>query len=93
MPTPHRRSPVLPAKVQLVVTDLMGVQRVLVLLTGRNHAFTHFEAQETGAGRWRLSLDTVGDQQELELLEARLLRVPAVLTVDVVAAAGLAAAG
>jgi hypothetical protein len=93
MPSPHRHTPALPAKVSLTLTDLTGVQRVLVLLTGRRHPFTHFEAQETGGGRWRLSLDTSGDRAELELLEARLLRSPAVLTVDVRCAAELAVAG
>jgi hypothetical protein len=93
MPTLLPGTAVRAAKVQLALTDLVAVQRVLVLLTGRNHAVTHFEAEEAGAGRWRLTLDTLGDLDDLELLEARLLRLPAVLSVDVVWPGSLTAAG
>jgi hypothetical protein len=93
MPRHHPRTADLVAEVQLVVTDQVGVQRVLMLLTGRRHAVTRFEARQTGADRWQLSLDTADDQQELQLLEARLLRLPTVLTVEVLRPAGLAAAG
>jgi hypothetical protein len=92
MPSPHPRA-VVSARIQLAVTDLVSVQRVLVVLTGRNHSFTHFEAEEAGGGQWRLSLDTVGDRDALELLEARLLRLPSVLTVEVTWTGSLTAAG
>jgi hypothetical protein len=67
----------------VALTDLVGIQRVLVMVTGRHHSFTHFEAEEAGGGQWRLNLDTIGDRDTLELLEARLLRLPPVLSVEV----------
>jgi hypothetical protein len=91
MPNPHL-STVVSARIQLALTDLVSVQRVLVMLTGRNHCFTHFEAEEAGGGQWRLSLDTVGDRHALELLEARLLRLPPVLAVEVTWTGSLTAA-
>lgn len=69
-------------KFYVTVSDLMCVQRVLVLLTGRAHAITRFEAEEAGAGRWRLVLHCTADDLEADLLEARLHRLPSVLAVD-----------
>jgi hypothetical protein len=86
-------SPATPAKLHVTVTDLPAVQRVLTLLTGRAYALTRFEAEEAGAGHWRLAIDTVVDADGAELLEARLLRVPSVLAVDVHRSAALAAVG
>jgi hypothetical protein len=82
-----------PVKVHVTVPDLPTVQRVLVLLTGRRYPLTRFEAEEAGAGRWRVSLDTVVDADEAGLLEARLLRLPSVLAVDVRRSAVLSAVG
>jgi len=81
------------AKLHVTVTDLPGVQRVLTLLTGRAYVLTRFEAEEAGAGRWRVGIDTVLDADGAELLEARLLRLPDVLAVDLRRGAVLAAVG
>lgn len=70
------------AKLSVTVTDLSGVQRVLTLLTGRNYALTYFQAEEAAAGRWRTTLDVILGSDQLELLEARLHRVPSVLDVE-----------
>jgi hypothetical protein len=80
-------------KVHVTVTDLVGVQRVLTLLTGRRHAVTRLAAEEAGAGRWRLCVDTVADPDELDLLEARLHRLPSVLDVACRRGGPLAVAG
>ena len=56
-------------------------------------SLTHFEAEAAGAGRWRLSIGTMADTDGAELLEARLLRLPSVLTVDLDRSAALAVAG
>jgi hypothetical protein len=80
-------------KLHITVQDLACVQRVLTLLTGRVYPLTRFEAEEAGAGRWRLTIDTVADADGAELLEARLLRLPSVLTVDLDRSAALAVAG
>ena len=69
------------AKVSVVVSDVAGVQRILALLTGRSYDITRFEAEEAGSGRWRLSIDCVVDGHGADLLEARLNRLPSVLTV------------
>ena len=82
-----------PVKLYVTVTDLPGVQRVLTLLSGRSYVLTRFEAEESGAGRWRLTIDTVLDADGVELLEARLLRVVSVLTVEARRGAALAAVG
>jgi len=82
-----------PVKLHVTVEDLPCVQRVLTLLTGRSYPVTRFEAEEAGAGRWRLSIDTVADVDGAELLEARLLRLPSVLTVDLRRSRTLAAVG
>jgi hypothetical protein len=71
------------AKARVTVTDLFGVQRVLTMLTGRNYAVTHFDAEEMGAGRWRITLDLRADADQVDLLEARMHRLPSVLVVDV----------
>jgi len=71
------------ARIRATVTDMVGVQRVLTLLTGRNYSLTRFEAEEAGAGQWRLSIETMAAPGEVELLEARLQRVPSTLVVHV----------
>ena len=81
------------AKLAVLVCDVAGVQRILVLLTGRNYSITRFEAEEAGSGRWRLSVDCVVDAQGADLLEARLHRLPSVLSVRLRAAEHLAATG
>jgi hypothetical protein len=62
---------------------MVGVQRVLTLLTGRNYSLTRFEAEEAGGGRWRLRIESNAEPEHVELLEARLQRVPSTLGVDV----------
>ena len=81
------------AKVSVVVSDVTGVQRILVLLTGRNYQITRFEAEEAGSGRWRLSVDCVVDAEGADLLEARLHRLPSVLAVRLRPSEPLAATG
>ena len=81
------------AKVRVVVTDAVGLQRVLTLLLGRNHAFTRLEAEEAGGGRWTISLDLALTLPRIELLTARLHRLPSVLTVDVTSAGAPAPTG
>jgi hypothetical protein len=81
------------AKLYVTVADVVGLQRVLTLLNGRNHAFTRFEAEEAGGGRWALRLDLVGTPAQLDLVAARLDRVPSVLDVEVRPGASLSAAG
>jgi acetolactate synthase regulatory subunit len=80
-------------KFYVTVSDLMCVQRVLVLLTGRAYAITRFEAEEAGAGRWRLVLNCTAHDREADLLEARLHRLPSVLEVDRRRGLSLAATG
>jgi hypothetical protein len=82
-----------PVKVHVTVPDLAGVQRVLTLLTGRRYPLTRFEAEEAGAGCWRVSIDTVVGADDAELLEARLNRLPSVLAVDLRRSAVLSAVG
>ena len=82
-----------PAKFHVTVADLPTVQRVLTMLTGRSYVLTRFDAEEAGAGRWRLSIDTVLDADGASLLESRLHRLPSVLSVDVRRSAALAIAG
>ncbi|WP_222195845.1 hypothetical protein [Modestobacter italicus] len=79
------------AKVRVVVTDALGLQRVLTLLTGRQHVFTRLAAEEAGADRWTVSVDLLAAPGEADLVAARLHRLPSVLTVDVVSAGRLAA--
>ncbi len=72
------------ARIHATVTDMSGVQRVLTLLTGRNYALTRFEAEEAGAGQWRLRIEALAAQPEqVELLQARLQRVASTLVVHV----------
>jgi len=82
-----------PVKVHVTVEDLPCVQRVLTMLTGRSYPVTRFVADEAGAGAWRLSIDTVADADGAELLEARRLRLPSVLSVAVRLGTTLAVAG
>lgn len=90
----YGHAPVCAAHVFATVTDLLAVQRVLSMLTGRNYALTRFEAEEAGAGRWRLRIDaTVTSSEQVELLQARLHRVASVIAVDVRWAGSLGAAG
>ena len=79
------------AKVFVTVTDLIGVQRVLTMLTGRGYVLTRIEAEEAGAGRWRVTLDLIADPEQVQLLEARLHRIPSVLSLDVRMGGALAA--
>ncbi len=77
-----RRPTSSPTKVRVTVTDLVAVQRVLTLLTGRRYVLTRVEAEEAGAGRWRVCLDTVLAPDDVDLLTERLHRLPCVLDVD-----------
>jgi hypothetical protein len=79
-----RHAAVSSVRIHVTVTDLTGVQRVLTLLNGRNYSLTRFEAEEAGGGRWRLRIEsTTVTPGQVELLEARLQRVPDTLLVDV----------
>jgi hypothetical protein len=79
-----RHAAVSSVRIRTTVTDMTGVQRVLTLLTGRNCPLTRFEAEEAGGGRWRLFIESIATEPEhVELLEARLQRVPSTLVVDV----------
>lgn len=70
------------ARIHATVTDMPGVQRVLTLLNGRNYSLTRFEAEEAGAGRWRLRIEALAAQPEdVELLTARLQRAASTLVV------------
>jgi hypothetical protein len=80
-------------KLHVTVPDLSDVQRVLTLLTGRRYPLTRFEAEEAGAGSWRVSIDTVVGPDEAELLEHRLHRLPSVLSVELRRSAVLSAVG
>ena len=79
-PTPHA------ARVRVVVTDAVGLQRVLTMLAGRQHPFTRLEAEEAGGGRWTVHLDLTAAPGQVGLIAARLHRLPSVLTVDVASA-------
>lgn len=67
---------------RVLVTDLVAVQRVLVMLSGRSYEPTRFEAEEAGAGRWRVRFDTRMTDQGADLLTARLQRQVGVLDVE-----------
>jgi len=75
------------------VTDVLGVQRVLTMLTGRRYALTRFAATGAGDGPWRVTLDVLADADQVELLAARLDRSPSVLTLGLESGAALAATG
>jgi hypothetical protein len=78
------RTPAAAVRVRFVATvsDLATVQRLLMMLVGRRHPITRFEATETADGRWLVTLDCAdGDPQ---LLLERLRRSPSVLGVRVV---------
>ena len=79
------------AKVRVVVTDALGVQRVLTMLTGRNHAFTRLQAEEATRGRWTITVDLTATAHQMDLVTSRLHRLPSVLSVDVTAPGRLAA--
>ena len=85
--------PLSPVELRITVEDLPCAQRVLTVLTGRAYSLTRFEAEAAGAGRWRLSIDTLADADGAQLLAARLLRLPSVLTVDLGCSAAPAVAG
>lgn len=71
-------------RIHATVMDMTGVQRVLTLLTGRNYSLTRFEAEEAGGGRWRLRIESIAaEREDVELLAARLHRMPSTLVVDV----------
>lgn len=80
-------------KLLVTVTDVTGLQRVMTMLTGRNHEFTRFEAEEAGSGRWTVRFDLRADPRQLELVVARLHRVPSVLGVVSHPGSVLSAAG
>lgn len=63
------------------VADLAAVQRLLVVLTGRRHAVTRFAAHEAPGGRWEVTVECPPGE-DAHLLRARLLRPPAVLSVE-----------
>lgn len=78
-----RHAAVSSVRIHATVTDMAGVQRVLTLLTGRDYSLTRFEAEEAGGGRWRLRIETIATRPEqVDLLQARLQRVPSTLVVD-----------
>jgi hypothetical protein len=79
------------AKVRVVVCDALGLQRVLTMLTGRNHAFTRLEAEEADQGRWTVTVHLAATSHQLDLVTSRLGRMPTVLTVDVTVPERLAA--
>ncbi|HZH20567.1 MAG TPA: hypothetical protein VEZ18_10265 [Geodermatophilus sp.] len=80
-------------RLHLTVTDVLGVQRVLTMLTGRRYALTRFAATGAGDGPWRVTLDVLADADQVELLAARLDRSPSVLTLGLESGAALAATG
>ena len=80
-------------RLHLTVTDVLGVQRVLAMLTGRRYALTRFAADGAGDGHWRVTLDVLADADQVELLGARLDRSPSVLTLGLESGAALAATG
>ena len=80
-------------RLHLTVTDVLGVQRVLTMLTGRRYALTRFAATGAGDGPWRVTLDVLADADQVELLGARLDRSPSVLTLALESGAALAATG
>jgi hypothetical protein len=79
------------ARLRVGVTDAVALQRVLTMLTGRNHAFTRLEAEEAARGRWTVTVDLTVTSLEVDLVAARLHRLPSVLTVDVTVPGRLAA--
>jgi hypothetical protein len=79
------------AEVHVVVTDALGLQRVLTMLTARQHAFTRLAAEQAGAERWTIRVDLIATPDQVDLVAARLHRLPCVLTVDVRSAGRLAA--
>ena len=68
-------------KVFVTVSDLVSVQRVVMMLNGRNHQITRLEAEEAGQGQWRLCIGCTADDDEADLMRVRLERLPSVLTV------------
>jgi hypothetical protein len=79
------------AKLRVVVTDALGLQRVLTMLTGRNHAFTRLTAEEADHGRWTVTVDLTATHEQIDLVTSRMNRLPSVLTVDVTVPGRLAA--
>jgi hypothetical protein len=81
----HSRPPLdhPPAKLRVSVPQAVDLQRVLTVLTGRNHPFTRFAAEEATSGGWSLTLDLTAAPDQLDLVRARLLRLPCVLAVEV----------
>ncbi|WP_369138604.1 hypothetical protein [Modestobacter versicolor] len=79
-----------PARVRVLVTDEVGLQRVVTMLLGRQHAFTRLEAEEAGGERWTVTLDLLVTEHQLDLVTSRLDRLPSVLSVDVTTPTALA---
>ena len=78
-------------RVRFVVTvsDLATVQRLLMMLVGRRHPITRFEATETAGAHWLVTLDC--PDADPPLLLERLRRSPSVLDVRAVTAPPTAA--
>ena len=91
MSSNHDTTPLHPTKFHVLVTDLIGVQRVLMMLCGRSYEPTRFEAEEAGSGRWRVRFDTCATDSGADLLSARLHRQVGVLNVEHQSAGVLAA--
>jgi hypothetical protein len=90
---PTRSSTTDTVRFHLTVTDVVGVQRVLAMLTGRRYALTRFAADGVGDGCWSVTLDVVAEADQVDLLGARLDRSPSVLTLDLETGDALAATG
>lgn len=86
----HHDPVVSAAQVRVVVIDTLALQRVLTMLTGRNHAFSRLDAEEADQGRWTVTVHLTATAHQLDLVTLRLNRLPSVLTVDVTSPGQLA---
>jgi hypothetical protein len=66
---------------RVTVVSLPDAQRVLTVLTGRAYTVTRFEAEESTAGCWRLTIDLFLPADAVDLVRARLERLPGALAV------------
>lgn len=82
-PHPARLPAAQCATLRVTVPDLLAVQRVLALLTGRATSVTGLDAQQSADGRWRIALRCPVGPEEIDQLRRRLDRLPSVLTVVV----------